>query len=243
MKKLADKFEGELIILFSDLVKILYTRKKNFDEVLFDVVNLIEMLLKKNNTIILPTYNLRFPKTKITGYSGKFITAGSIFKSLVNKFKFKRTTKPMYNYAVLGKKENLILNLKQTSAWCPNSVIGYLSRNKAFAIGIDTNFKTFTWVVIHSCEEELKVPYRFYKTFRGYHEDLKQNVSEKMYVRNLSKPKINLYQKKVLKKLFFNKKLIVKKINSINYSVINLNEYYLENLRFLTKLNIKNITQ
>jgi aminoglycoside 3-N-acetyltransferase len=238
MQNLIKKLNGEYVIIFSDLSNLLIQKRMKYDEILDSTIDIFNTLLKNKNTIILPTYNFNFPKTNKTGFSEKFITSGSLFKSLIKKFRFKRTHKPMYNYAVLGVKEKKILSLKQKTSWGNDSIIGFLGRNKSYGLGIGVDYKSFTWVVIHSCEEKLKVPYRFFKTFNGYHIDQKKIVVEKMFVRHLGEPKVDLRQKKVLKKLIVDKKLVQAKKNNLNYCLINLKEYYKENLNYLKNLDI-----
>ncbi len=232
------KLNSNYVIIFSDLSNLLIKKKIKYEDILRSTINIFNTLLENKNTIILPTYNFNFPKTNKTGFSEKFITSGSLFKSLIKEFKFKRTHKPMYNYAVLGKNEKKILSLKQKSSWGQDSVIGFLGRNKSYGLGIGVDSKSFTWVTIHSCEEKLDVPYRFFKSFKGYHINLKKIVTERVFVRYLDKPKIDLKQKYILKKLLVNKNLIEAKKNNVNYSLINLKEYYKANLSHLKNLSI-----
>ena len=85
----------------------------------------------------------------------------------------------MYNYAVLGKKSKSILSLKQSTAWGENSIISYLSKQNAIGIGINIDIENFGWVAIHCAEEKFKVPYRYYKKFKGINLDNKKKVFEK----------------------------------------------------------------
>ena len=140
----------------------------------------------------------------------------------------------MYNYAVLGPNTKKILNLKQSTAWGDDSVIGFLSNDKdTLGLGVNTDLLSFTWVTIHSCEEKLKVPYRFWKIFKGKNLDTGKEVYEKMFVRHLNEKEMDLKQKKILKKLKNEKKLFLKKCIHSSYSIVNLNEYYLKNLNYL----------
>jgi aminoglycoside N3'-acetyltransferase len=238
MQDFIKKLNDEYVIIFTDLSNLLIKKRIKYDDVLKSTIDIFNTLLKNKNTIILPTYNFNFPKTNKTGFSEKFITSGSLLKSLIKEFKFNRTHKPMYNYAVLGKNEKKILSLKQKTSWGQDSVIGFLGRNKSYGLGIGVDHKTFTWVVIHSCEETLEVPYRFFTSFKGYHVNLKKIVNEKMFARHPDKPKVDLKQKKVLKKLLVNRNLIQTKTNNLDYSLINLKEYYKENLSYLKNLDI-----
>ena len=67
-------------------------------------------------------------------------------KRIVKEFNFKRTHRPIYNYAIIGPNTKELCNLEQTTAWGNDSVIGFLSMNKnskAIGIGIDPN--NFGW--------------------------------------------------------------------------------------------------
>ena len=57
-----------------------------------------------------------------------------------------------------------------------------------------------------------------------------------MFVRHLNKKEKNLKQEKILKNLVDKKKLIVVKGSYINYSVIYLKNYYLDNLKHIKKI-------
>jgi len=224
------------IILFSDLLGIA-SNKKKINHLINEFLKILKALIKNKNTIILPTYNLRFPHLKTTGKNTKFVTTGYLIKLLLKKFNFYRTKKPMYNYAVLGPNSKKILKLKQTTAWGDNSVIGYLSKQEdTIGIGINTNLRTFTWVTIHACEEKLRVPYRFWKIFKGKNLDTRKNVSEKMFVKDLEKQEINLKPKIVINKLLKSGHLFLKKGKKANYSIIYLNKYYKENLIHIKKI-------
>ena len=224
------------IIIFADLLEVASNKKKIYN-LINEFLIILKILIKNKNTIILPTYNLRFPHLKKTGKNVKFITTGYLIKFVVKKFNFNRTKKPMYNYAVLGPNSKKILKLKQITAWGDSSVIGYLAKQKeTIGIGINTDLKKFTWVAIHACEEKLKVPYRFWKIFRGKNLDTRKNVSEKMFVRDLKKKEINLRPTIVSNKLIKSRDLFLKKSRNANYSVVNLNKYYIENLKHIKKI-------
>ena len=229
-KKIINK--TDYILIFSDLFELFLKHDEN--KIILSLEEIIDFLIKKKKTIILPTFNLNFPKTKKTSFSPEFIQTGFANKYLIEKYDFKRTKKPMYNFAVLGPKYNSILKLKQSTAWGENSVIGHLVKKKSTAIGLNINKKTFDWHVIHHCEEMFKVPYRYYKIFSGRNLDLNSKVYEKMYVRDLKSnyirdgSKLNniLIKKRRIKN--FNYKII-------NISLLNLYDYYIEAEKLLRK--------
>lgn len=197
------------IIVFSDLQNLIFKHKKKV--INNNIIKLYRFLKNTNKNIILPTFNLKFPESKKTSHSISDITTGYLNKYLVKKFKFKRSNKPMYNYAVNGPDAKSICNMKQTTAWGKDSILGYLVTNKSYGLGINIDPKIFNWLVIHYCEQALKVPYRYFKTFSGKNLSTKKNVKEKMYVRDYQKNKIEdggkinkiLLKKKIIKRFKF----------------------------------------
>ena len=176
------------ILIVSDLFNFMKRNKREKIDFFIDyVLNYIDKLIKEKNTIIIPTYNFNFFQTRETNLQINSITTGYLNKRIVKEFNFKRTHRPIYNYAIIGPNTKELCNLEQTTAWGNDSVIGFLSMNKnskAIGIGIDPN--NFGWVTIHVCEEFVQVPYRYFKNFKGYNIDLKKEVCEKMYVKKLS---------------------------------------------------------
>jgi len=227
------------VLIFSDLYKIFL--KEDHSKILKQVDKIVISLMKKKKTIILPTFNLFFPKTKITSFSSDHISTGYLNRYLVKKFNFERTIRPMYNFAVMGPNSKQILALKQSTAWGENSVIGYLINSNALGIGINVDIKSFNWLAIHYCEERAKVPYRIYKNFNGFNYDLKKKVSEKMYVRKLSMNKIE-DGRKLNKRLIKLKKIITRKFYDLDISFLNLNEYKKEAEKLL-KNNIYSLVK
>ena len=57
-----------------------------------------------------------------------------------------------------------------------------------------------------------------------------------MFVRHLNEKKQNLKQEKIFKNLVDKKKLIVVKGSYVDYSVIYLKNYYLDNLKHIKKI-------
>ena len=232
MKQNYKTLKKQKVIFFSDLSFLII--KIGHKKLVNNIIEIIETLIKNKNTIILPTFNFNFAQTKKTSFADKFITAGYLNKYLLNKYKFLRTKKPIYNYAVFGPEQEKILELEQTTAFGPNSVVGHLSIHGAVAIGIGLDLLNFNWLTIHVCEEISKVPYRFYKKFYGKNIDTREDVSEKIFVR---KKKINLENTGV--KIYYNlkkqKKINIYKFKKMDIASVNLNDYYKIGIQFLKK--------
>jgi aminoglycoside 3-N-acetyltransferase len=223
--------KSKYVLIFSDFSRNVYSKKK-IDKMLNNSKNMVKSLIKKDYTVIIPTYNFNFPNDKVTSNSTEHITSGYFAKYLIKNFNFKRTNKPMYNYAVIGGGSKSIINLKQSTAWGENSIMSYLSKQNAIGIGINIDIENFGWVAIHCAEEKFKVPYRYYKKFKGTNLDSKKKVFEKLFVRNLNQ-KLTTNPNKLYKKLMPK----IKQINKTHYKIymINMNNAYNESCMFLSK--------
>ncbi len=222
------------ILILSDLFNFMRRNKREkIDSFVNYVLNYIDKLIKEKNTIIIPTYNFNFFQTRETNLEISSITTGYLNKRIVEKFDFQRTHRPIYNYAIIGPNTRELCDLKQTTAWGKDSVIGFLSMNeksKAIGIGIDPN--NFGWVTIHVCEEFFQVPYRYFKNFRGYNKDFKKEVCERMYVKKLSYKKI-INQSLISLHLKKKKKIKQEKICGVDFSSIFLFDYFRQGLDIL----------
>lgn len=224
------------ILISSDLFNFMKINKREKITQLIDyILTYIDKLIKEKNTIIIPTYNFNFFKTRETNYKINSITTGYLNKRIVENFNFCRTHRPIYNYAIIGPNTEKLCDLKQTTAWGNDSVIGYLSMNKnskALGIGVDPN--NFGWVTIHVCEEYAKVPYRYFKNFKGFNKDLKKEVSEKMFVKKLSFKK-TINHTLISKYLKNNKKIKQEKVCGVDFSTIYLSDCFNHGVNILNK--------
>ncbi len=211
----------------SDILNFLRINKgEKMNQFIGYVLNYIEKLIKEKYTIIIPTYNFNFFRTRETSLKINYITSGYLNKKIVESFKFYRTHRPIYNYAIIGPNARELCDLKQTTAWGNDSVIGSLSMNqncKGIGIGIDPN--NFGWVTIHVCEEFCKVPYRFFKNFKGYNKDIEKKVSEKIYVRKLSFKK-DIDQRLISVYLKNKNKIKQERVHGVDFSYISLFDYF-----------------
>ena len=81
LKKITNK--SKYCIIFSDLFKLFL--RHGSDKVIKSLDEIVNILIKENKTIILPTFNLNFPKTKKTGNSDKYIQTGFVNKYLIKR--------------------------------------------------------------------------------------------------------------------------------------------------------------
>ena len=230
-KKLGIK-KGDKIIVTSNIIKILakYKTKK----INFNPNNLINELVKKigkKGTLLIPTFNWDFCKGKTFDYYKTPSQSGALGNIALKKKGFLRSLNPIYSFAVIGKDKKKICNLKHTNCFSLNSPFGYLIKNNGKNLFIDINQRTYDETKLggftfhHVVEQEVKVPYRYFKIFSGSYinkKKIKKKIKIKFYARNL-KTKYKIFISKKLDNELLKKKILKREeINGINLDLIKL---------------------
>lgn len=174
--------KDEIIVLYSgtsSFISKIDFRNKNIAKVL---LNIIEEIVTKKRTLILPAFSaLSFLKKK-NFYIKKTIDNIGIISKYALKKKYYRTPQPLHSYLVFGKKIKEIKKLKHYSSWGESSLIEYLSKKNAriCTLGLPWNKGC---AYLHRFEEIYKVPWRYYKIYSGYliDQNLKIKCREKKY--------------------------------------------------------------
>ena len=150
LKKLQIK-KGDKIVVTSNIIKILSKFKNN--EINFDpntLINSLKKIIGKEGTLLIPTFNWDFLKGKTFNYYDSPSQAGALGNIALKRKDFLRTFNPVYSYAVSGKDQKKICNIKHTNCFSLNSPFGYLLKNKAKNLFIDMNQTVFEKTFEHS---------------------------------------------------------------------------------------------
>ena len=97
--------------------------------------------------------------------------------------KYFRTESPLHSFLVKGKLLSDIKKLRQESTWGNGSIFDWLYKNNALWVSLNLDLNRGC-AIHHMAEEKTKVPYRFYKIFRGklYDNDkYKKDIFEKKF--------------------------------------------------------------
>lgn len=179
--------KGDKILVSSNILQILIYCKKNQKK--FQPSRLIKNLKKKvgkNGTIMFPTFNWDFCNGYDFKYNKTVSKTGSLSNHALKDRSFKRSSNPIYSFAVSGKDRDYICGLEHKSCFGLNSPFGYLIENNGKCLFIGMNYKDgFTFV--HIAEEVVGVDFRYFKEFSGNYinrDNKKKNMKFKMYVRN-----------------------------------------------------------
>lgn len=181
---------GDTLLLHSSLKRTFLRYKSE------DIRLTPQMLLKSfidalgpTGTLVLPLFNFSFTQgvefniKSTPSQMGALTEAGRQWPNAV------RTRHPIYSFAVIGKYATEFGQLRNKSAYGPDSPFALL-RKLDGKIGVlnlsDQNSMTF----YHHVEEENDVPYRYHKEFTAPYIDIEGNRSDATYsifVRDLEK--------------------------------------------------------
>ena len=224
-KKIGIK-KGDILYVASDLLKILVSFRKEKKELDLDIfINTLIKSVGSNGTILIPTYNWDFCKKKSFDIKNTKSECGALSNHSIKRKDFKRTKHPIYSFAVWGKYKNLLVNLKNRSAWSANSPFDFLFKKKAKNLFIGIDYKE-AFTMDHYFEQKVNVKYRYHKTFTSKYIDEKNSKKIKKYTMFVRKTNlcdttkisnlldVELIKIKALKKI---------KLKNVLFSLIDLN--------------------
>lgn len=201
-----------------------------------------------NKTILFPAFSNDLISKKYDIKLSKPNTGTIPTLALYSK-KYYRSESPLHSFLVRGNKSEEIKKLKQTTSWGKGSVFDWLYENEAIWVSLNLNLNRGC-AIHHMAEERAKVPYRFYKSFKGKLYDngkLRKEIIEIKYSYYKKYSKILNYNKwpsimrknKDFEKIFINKGLfanISKVKNLIDRSIL----FYKKNPYGSVDINFKN---
>ena len=153
-----------------------------------ELVDALRSMVGEEGTLLFPVFTWDFCRGK--GFDVK-TTQGEVGALgnwvLNNRSDFVRTEHPLYSFMVCGKDASMLADLHNRSAWASDSPFAYMYENKAKSLLIGTTLEDcFTFA--HFVEENIGVPFRYYKDFHGKYTDKDSRTSDRtytMYVRDL----------------------------------------------------------
>ena len=188
----------------------------------WDALYSIKKLTKRNWIIALPSFTFSFCKTGQYSHLKSKSETG-IFSEWAYKFLGNciRTHHPIYSYVVVGNDLDLFKNLenKSFSAWGEGSIFAIFEKENAIQIMLGCDWGSCTQ--IHRYEELQKVPYRYFKEFKGFADYEGEIVPEeaKMFVRDLkinAEVKTSLMTSKIEAGATYNENILFRgKVSSI----------------------------
>jgi len=168
-----------------------------------------------NKTIFFPAFSNEFIEKKKFDIKLSKPYTGSIPNLALKSKNFFRTESPLHSFLLKGEKVEEIKKLKQMTTWGKGSVFEWLYNKNALWVSLNLDLSRGC-AIHHMSEEIVKVPYRFFKTFKGkLYNDNKYlgNISEKKFSYHLKWSKKLNYKKwtKIMRKEKDFKKIVVSK--------------------------------
>lgn len=155
------------------------------NEFLQTILNCFFKVIGKEGTLIMPTFTYSFCKNEVYDKMNSKSKMGILTEYFRKQKDTKRTNDPIFSFAIKGAKEELFLK-NTTSCFGENSVYDILAKENGKIILLGTKIVGYTFT--HFIEEKIKVPYRYFKEFKGKIILENKNLKEtkiNYYVRNL----------------------------------------------------------
>jgi aminoglycoside 3-N-acetyltransferase len=182
--------KNDVLLIHSNLNNILRKLKKN--KININVNEIIFYLLDKvgtNGTLIFPTYNFDFCEKGFYSFNNSKSKMGVLSETARNLNFGEKTWHPVYSSKIFGLIPKDEINKKNYSGLGKNSIFNWINEADSKIVIINLNDQQ-SMTMYHHYEELRKVDWRIYKKFNGKYESKNkeiQNISIKLYVRNLKK--------------------------------------------------------
>lgn len=148
----------------------------------WDILSTFEHLVKEGWTFAFPAFTFSFCEGKPFDEQLSSSETGVLADWILRKVpEAKRTDHPIYSFVVWGPQSDDIIKCDSITTFGKGSPFELFERENAHLVMMGCGWHYCTQ--FHRYEELAKVPYRFFKTFKGMSND--QHTSADMYVRNM----------------------------------------------------------
>ena len=177
--------EGDLVFGHSNIGFFGRPRgAENTEQVCAGLLNAFLKILGPSGTLVLPAYTYSFAQGKEFDPTTTPSTCGAFSSYLLKHPKAVRSCDPNVSVVAIGGKALKMTENPTENSYSPEGFFGRLLRHRGYIFSL--NFQAAS-TFVHYIERELRVPYRFDKTFIGYLRDgkLLKRQSSTIWVRHL----------------------------------------------------------
>ncbi|PJI10401.1 aminoglycoside N(3)-acetyltransferase [Clostridium sp. CT7] len=176
--------KGDTILVHSDITVFGKLALRNRNELLGALVDVLKQCVGKEGTIIMPTFTYSFCNGEVFDKDKSKSTVGVLTEYFRNMPGVERTIQPIFSCAVYGKQKEEYLRIGKDS-FGDKSIFQILHKNNGKLLYFGADFHACTY--IHYVEQSFKVPYRYFKTFKGIIKDGNNQYEDEctFYVRDL----------------------------------------------------------
>jgi len=155
------------IAIFSGLWTFVHQFGWSVKKAPLKTLDLIEEVIGTERTLIFPTFTfMSFARSRTFDLVRSPSEVGVLSRAATGRAGYVRTRRPMNSYAVKGPLAAEVAALPCTTAWGDDGVMGWMQANdvRFIVLGIP-------WAdgcsIVHRPEETERVPYRYFKRFKG----------------------------------------------------------------------------
>lgn len=192
LKDYAEKMgvqEGDTIFISSDARKMMWDAVLNKrDQDLNKFIDGLIEAVGRDGTIIFPTYNWDFCSGKTFDYKSTPCMTGVLGTLALDRKEFRRTRHPIYSFAVYGKYQTDLVEMKNTDSFGLDSPFAFFREHNVKNYIIDVSLKHCLTFVHFAEEQSGVVKHRFVKNFTaGYIDEdgAETRRTYSMFVRDL----------------------------------------------------------
>jgi aminoglycoside N3'-acetyltransferase len=160
--------DDEVIVIYAGIWSFAYNFSGDMRKIPDMMLGIIEDVVGKERTLLLPAFCANhFIKHRAFDLTRTQLSeSGILSKHALNRNGYKRTHQPLHGFIVKGPRAQEVLDMPCTSSWGGDSVLAWIGGMNAriLAIGLPLHQACSYF---HKIEEELKVPYRYFKSFKG----------------------------------------------------------------------------
>jgi aminoglycoside 3-N-acetyltransferase len=181
---------GDVLLVHSDIRRTLLEAKKLGVYLLpNDILDSFLFALGPSGTLLVPTFNFDFPKSKSFDIRHTPSQMGALTEAARNRHDAVRTGHPIYSFVALGNHRDKFYNVNNESGYGKDSPFGILHKLGGKIASLDLEDQV-SMTFYHYVEESLKVNYRYFKDFTGEYTDnigISSERTYKLFVRNIEK--------------------------------------------------------
>ena len=160
--------DDEVIVIYAGIWSFAYNFNGDVRKIPDMMLDIIEDVVGKERTLLFPAFcashfvkHGEFDLTRTPPSE-----SGILSKYALKRNGYVRTYQPLHGFIVKGPRAQEILDMPCTSSWGRDSVLAWMGDMNAriLALGLPLH-KACSY--FHKIEEELRVPYRYFKSFTG----------------------------------------------------------------------------
>ena len=186
--------KGDTVLVHSS-IGLMFGKQKNPAKLLFSA---LQETLTKTGTIIVPTFTFAPCSGSVFDINSTKSEVGEFSNYILSLDDVKRSFHPIHSVAAIGPNAKYVTNHESLSSFGEHSSYKKIIDLKAYVLLIGAGINYLS--LIHQVEEDLKVPYRFYKDFniRVKEEDGYNNLTVPYYAKYLDRAIEYDYKKREL---------------------------------------------